>query len=163
MNETPSPDTLRGIAFFRGIPDEGLKQLAAISRLSNFPRGETLFREGDIGDEVYVVVKGEVSLVICTPKEGCRHLAKVTDGELLAWSPMLQKPRLTAMAHALEPTQVVGIDAEKLRGLCEENASLGYHVMHRIAEVLAERLSGARMQLMEACGLRLPEYAPETD
>ncbi|MEQ8786885.1 MAG: cyclic nucleotide-binding domain-containing protein [Pirellulaceae bacterium] len=163
MNQSIDLETLRQTSFFSGIPDEQLARLAEISREASFQRGDMLFQEGDLGDEVYIVVKGEVSVVICTPKVGCRHIGTVSDGELVAWSPMLQHTRLSAGAHVIAATRVIAINAAKLRALCEEDAKLGYHFLHRIAEVLAERLSGTRMRLMEAHGVHLPEFVPETD
>jgi CRP-like cAMP-binding protein len=163
MSPSISLDTLREVSFFAGMPEEQLNHLAEISREATFQRGDMLFKEGDPGDEVYFVVKGEISVIICTPKIGCRHIGTVSDGELVAWSPLLQHARLSAGAHAIAPTRVIAIDAEKLRALCDEDAKLGYHFMHRIAEVLSERLSGTRMRLMEAHGLHLPAFTPETD
>jgi CRP/FNR family cyclic AMP-dependent transcriptional regulator len=163
MNQSLSLDTLREVSFFAGMPEEQLNRLAEISREATFQRGDMLFKEGDPGDEVYFVVNGEISVIICTPKIGCRHIGTVSDGELVAWSPLLKHARLSAGAHAIARTRVIAIDAEKLRALCDQDAKLGYHFMHRIAEVLSERLSGTRMRLMEAHGLHLPAFTPETD
>lgn len=164
MSSSIKIETLREIKFFAGIPDEQLNRLADISQEKNFQRGDTLFREGDVGSEVYIVVKGEISVVICTPKVGCRHIGTVSDGELVAWSPLVEHhDRLTAAAHAIAPSRVVAIDAEKLRALCDEDPRLGYHFLRRIAEVLAERLGATRLRLMEAYGVHLPEYVQETD
>jgi hypothetical protein len=35
--------------------------------------------------------------------------------------------------------------------------------MHRVACTLAERLSGTRIQLLEMCGVHLPEFPIESD
>ena len=79
---------LRGIEFFHNIPDEYLNRVATISRIVEFPGRHDIFREHESAKDVYFIISGRVSLVICAPPFGCRQLMEVTAGELIGWSPL---------------------------------------------------------------------------
>jgi CRP-like cAMP-binding protein len=76
---------LRGIEFFHNIPDEYLNRVATISRIVEFPGRHDIFREHESAKDVYFIISGRVSLVICAPPFGCRQLMEVTAGELIGW------------------------------------------------------------------------------
>jgi hypothetical protein len=41
------------------------------------------------------------------------------------------------------------IDSTKLRELCDQDHDLGYHVMRRLANIVASRLMSSRLQLLD--------------
>jgi CRP-like cAMP-binding protein len=149
--------------FFRGTPDKYLEQLADLARPVEFPKNTTIFQEHDEAKDVYLIVRGEVSLVICTPKLACRQITLARDGELIGWSPLLGRPRLSDTAHTLTRVEAIAFDGSRLLKLCADNPPLGFELMQRAAQVLAERLNATRLQLLDACGVRLPEVAIESD
>ncbi|MEQ8785197.1 MAG: cyclic nucleotide-binding domain-containing protein [Pirellulaceae bacterium] len=163
MTDSIALKSLHDIAFFGDLSDAHIAKLADISREVEFARGDTVYREGHVGSDIFVVVSGALSVVICTASAGCRHISTAGPGELVGWSPVLRRPLVTARVQALEPTKTIAIDAQRLNRFCEEDAEFGYQLMRRIAEVLADRLSGTRLQLMDACGQHLPKYVGDTD
>ena len=61
---------LRSMEFLRDIGVEHLDQLASISRLVDFGPRTTIFHEKEPAKDVYFIIDGTVSLVICAPKVG---------------------------------------------------------------------------------------------
>ena len=163
MSESTILETLRGVEFFHGIAEEHLKRLADISRLVDFPANTNIFRENDTAKDVYLIISGEVSLVICQAKVGCRELVKVGDGDLIGWSPLVARPRLSDTARTLTATKAIAFNGEQALALCSDDTELGFEFMHRVAQVLAQRLSATRMQLMEMSGVQLPDVQLESD
>ena len=163
MSKEKILEALRGMEFFRGIGDEHLQHLAGISRLIEFPAHSTIFRENELGSDVYVVINGRVSLVICAPKVGCRTLMEVGDGELIGWSPLVGRPRLSDTAHTVTATSAIAIKGEQLLTLCGEHPQFGFEFMHRAAQVLAQRLAATRIQMVKMTGRQLPEVVLESD
>ncbi|HEX2685652.1 MAG TPA: cyclic nucleotide-binding domain-containing protein [Kofleriaceae bacterium] len=53
---------LAATPLFAGMPSDALQELVANLQLVLLERGEQLFREGDPGDALYVIVEGEVSV-----------------------------------------------------------------------------------------------------
>lgn len=56
--------------------------------------------------------------------------------------------RLTATARAIQPSQLLKLNGEALRELCQADPQLGYGVMGAIAQTAMERLHCARQQLI---------------
>jgi CRP-like cAMP-binding protein len=53
---------LKSTSLFRSVPGEGLKRLSDFIQEKKVAAGEVVFREGDLGDEMYLVRSGQVSL-----------------------------------------------------------------------------------------------------
>lgn len=163
MIDTSILETFRGLEFFRGIADTHLERLAAIANFVEFPAHTEMFREHEHAKNVYVIVSGRVSLVICQPKVGCRQLVEVGGGELIGWSPLVGRNRLSDTAWTLTPIKALSMEGAEVLELCEKNCDLGFQFMRRASQVLAERLSATRMQLFEMGGSQLPNVQIESD
>ena len=164
MSETDSQvDLLRGVEVFRGASDDDLRNLVAMAREAEFPKGETIFREYDEAKEVYAIVSGSVALSLCHLKQNCRQIATVADGGLLGWSPLLGRMRLSDTAYTLSPVKAFVFDGAELMNYCEANPKFGFAFMRQAASVLAERLSATRLQLFDVHHMNLPEATLESD
>ncbi len=163
MSEPAILDTLRGVEFFQEIADEHLHRVAEIARPVEFPANSEMFHEHDIAKDVYVIVSGQVSLVICQPKVGCRQLMQVGDGEFVGWSPLVGRAHLTDTAHTLTAVKALAFDAEALLAQCSADPKFGLEFMQRVAVALAQRLSATRLQLLKLSGMALPAIQIESD
>lgn len=164
MNEHENVlNALRRSSFFQKAADQHLESLAKISRIVEYPARTNVFEEFEEAKDVYIVVSGEISLVACEPEVGCRQLSSARTGELLGWSSLLERSRLTATAYTLIPSKVIVIDGHQLHELCQREPALGYEIMSRTAQALSERLAATRVQLLEMSGVHLPEVALESD
>jgi CRP-like cAMP-binding protein len=163
MSDQTILDALRDVAFFHDLTDAQLTRVAAIARLVEFPADSEMFHEYDTAKDVYVIISGNVSLVIFTPRYGYRELAEVGAGELIGWSPLVGREHLFDTARALEPTKALAIDGEKLLALCKEDSAFGCEFMHRAAIVLAQRLGATHSQLRKITGYDLPAVPLESD
>ncbi len=163
MSDPTILEMLRSVTFFSGIADGHLEELAKIARAVEFPARHEIFREHDTAEDVYVIISGEVSLVICEPSVGCRQLMEVGAGGLVGWSPLVGRHRLSDTARTMSPTTAVAINGEKALALCSADPEFGCEFMHRTAIALAERLSATRLQLMKMSGFQLPDAQIESD
>lgn len=163
MSDKRVVELLSGADFLAGMAEEHVQKLAEISRLAEYPAHVDIFHEDERAKDVYVIISGRVSLVICTPKVGCRQLMQVGSGELIGWSPLVGRARLSDTAHTLEATTAIIIDGDRILALCAEHPEFGFEFIYRVAKVLAERLRATRMQLLDICGVSLPRYQTETD
>jgi CRP/FNR family transcriptional regulator, cyclic AMP receptor protein len=53
---------LKSTPLFRNVPGEGLKRLSDFVQEKSAREGETVFREEDLGEEMYIVRSGQVSI-----------------------------------------------------------------------------------------------------
>ncbi|MBO4712227.1 cyclic nucleotide-binding domain-containing protein [bacterium] len=54
---------LKNIELFHDIPGEVLADIAALLEEETFEKGQYIVNEGDLGKEMYMIVKGEVEVV----------------------------------------------------------------------------------------------------
>jgi CRP-like cAMP-binding protein len=155
-------ELLRGHNFFRGVDEKYLQQLAGMCRLAEFPPRTKIFEEFDRAKEVYFIVDGQISLAICDAS-GCRQITLIGQGELLGWSPLIGRSRLFDTARTASKVHVLVFDGQNLVNFCEKNPEFGFEFMRRAARVLADRLSAARVQLLELSGVHFPEFPLESD
>ena len=156
-------EKLKGCDFFQGFDVDHLNRLADICQLQQFPAHTTVFEEDDRARKVYVLLSGEVSLVICEPEDSCKQIAVIHAGDLMGWSPLVGRARLYDSAHSLTPVTALVFDGSALMDFCAKNPAFGFRFMHRVACTLADRLSGTRLQMLEMCGVHLPEFPIESD
>lgn len=155
--------TLRGVEFFFDIATEHLERVAAISKTVEFPAHHVIFREDEPAEDVFIIIDGRVSLAFCAPKFGCRQLMQVGTGELIGWSPLVGRLRLSDTAQTMTLTTAIAMDGQRILALCAEDPQFGFEFMHRAAQTLASRLNATRMQLFKMNGLLLPEVQIESD
>ncbi len=60
-------ELLQRIPFFANVEPAKLKLLAFTSERVAFERDQVLFRQGDSGDAAYIIVEGEVDVLVDTP------------------------------------------------------------------------------------------------
>jgi CRP-like cAMP-binding protein len=69
---------------------------------------------------------------------------------MVGWSALLgEQGKMTASAIAVEDTELVVVQAERLRRLCEVSHDFGFHLMRSMASALAKRLLATRLQLLD--------------
>jgi CRP-like cAMP-binding protein len=98
---------------------------------------------------LYVVEEGRVAIEITVPGRGREIILTVGPGEVFGWSSIFHQRPKTASARVVERTKAVGLDASRLRELCDADSRLGYILTRRILEVVSERLRATRMQLLD--------------
>ena len=107
MPENPREEQLlRSAPLFGGMDAENARSLIAMMTRREVSRGETIFREGDDGHGMYVIVRGKVKLAR-TARDGRENLLALLGvgdmfGELSVFDP---GPRMSR-AHAVEDTVV---------------------------------------------------------
>ncbi len=141
---------LQTIPWFQDLNPEYFDKLAGISSLIEVEAGEKLYQQGDKQDYIYVVLKGRVAVEIAIPGKGRTRIYTAEPIEMLGWSSVTPVVRQrTASAVTVLPCLLVRMKASKLQKLCDQNHSLGYVVMRRIANVAASRLLVTRFQLLD--------------
>ena len=140
MNQKELINSLQTIPWFQEISDEHFEKIAGISSLVEVDANQELFREGDPEDYLYIVLQGRVAIEMFVPSRGRIRIYTAESMDVVGWSsvtPVVR--RRTAGAQAVLPSCLVRLDAAGLRQLCEEDHKMGYIVMRRMANVVANR------------------------
>jgi CRP/FNR family transcriptional regulator, cyclic AMP receptor protein len=93
--------------------------------------GQTLFREGDTGDSMYVLLEGSADVFV-----GEILVESATPGALLGEMALVDSSPRTATVVATMPARLARIDERRFHFLVQQTPYFATHVM----KVLAERL-----------------------
>jgi CRP-like cAMP-binding protein len=137
---------------FAGLEEDHAAQLAGCARTTGWDAGEMLFREGDAADAFYVVRRGRVALELFVPNRGALTIDTIESGEVLGWSWLFPPFRWHFDGRAVEPVRAIAVDGACLRGKCDDDAALGYDLMHRFSQVMLDRLQATRFRLADVYG-----------
>ena len=114
---------------------DALLEGRAVSVRKDFAAGQLLMREGDVGEEAYVIVTGEVE-IYKTINEKQVMLVHLTDGDVVGEMAMIAKAPRSATVKAVKDTEVVVITDELMKqGLSKLPPWMG-----RTVEALVNRL-----------------------
>jgi CRP/FNR family transcriptional regulator, cyclic AMP receptor protein len=151
MSESSSPpDLMQQLSthpFIKGLPPDDVESLAALVRTEEFEPLEVLFMSGTDADTFYLIRTGVVSLRVDTGRTKARRVQTISEGSALGWSWLFPPFVWQFDAIAQTPVRCFAFDAAALREKFDEDPRCGYHVMGRVAEIMAERLQATRRQM----------------
>lgn len=125
---------LRRVPLFADLPPADLKQLAAIAEEQVHPDGDVICEQGEPGDELYVIVSGEVRVV----SRG-NEIARRRPGEFVGEVALITGAPRNATLVAAGETRLLRIERRQFEGLLRERPDAGLAVMRVLAERLTER------------------------
>jgi CRP-like cAMP-binding protein len=97
----------------------------------SFEAGQTVFKEGDVGDAMYAVVEGSVDLI-----HRGRTFETVEPGGILGEMALIDESPRSMTAVAASPARLVRVDQKRFMFLVHEHPTFSLQVM----AILTERL-----------------------
>lgn len=94
------PNLLARIPFFTTLPEEDLDKLASEMEVVNLKSGEILFREGEPGEHLYVVVTGHLEILKAPGTEDELVLNTIHEGEYIGEMSLVTGAPRTASVRA---------------------------------------------------------------
>jgi CRP-like cAMP-binding protein len=142
--------TLHRIPWFVDLTPTQLDCLASIATLFELEEGDILFKEGDREDYLFILLEGQMALEIEVPTLNDVLIYTAEAWDIIGWSSMTPIVRQrTASVRATKPCVLIGLNSKLLQQTCDEDHELGYVVMSRLANVVANRLLTTRLCLLE--------------
>lgn len=101
---------LRPVTLFAGLSEGQLEQLVTNTRLQRFTAGETLVREGEPGDSLFIIRGGQVNVYVAHADSGQVLVAQRNSGEYFGEMSLLTGAPRTASVVAAVDTEVIILD-----------------------------------------------------
>ena len=139
---------LKGMALCRTLSAAEFEAIAAILETREIAAGSELFREGEPGDGLFLVVAGEIDVVKRGPR-GERSLARLGAGGVLGEMSLITSDARSATGRATLDTRVLRLPAQRFRALLEGGSTAALKIAAAIAEVLARRLATMNSMVLE--------------
>ena len=117
--------------------------------LRTYESGDTIFRQGDPADSLFLMLHGKVALEVEGGDRPPVTIQTIGRGEILGWSWLVRPHRWRLNARVVKMTEVLKLDGGTVRAALEERPSEAYWFLMRLLPVIAERLENTRLQLSE--------------
>ena len=128
---------LRRIPLFVDLSPADLERLALIAEEQGYDDGETIAREGELGDAMHIVTEGVIRVVSAADGDE-RVLARRTAGEVVGeMSIITRNPRIASLI-ADGPVRTIRIGQREFESMVRERPDLALGVMRVLALRLAE-------------------------
>lgn len=145
-------DMLESHPFFAGLSPYALELIAGCASNVHFAEGSRIFDEGAPASLFYVIRQGRVALEVHSPAKGPLIIDTMDGGDVLGWSWLIPPYQYFASARAVTPVRATALDGACLRGKCEADTDLGYHLLKRVTTVMYKRLQSTRIRLLDLYG-----------
>lgn len=124
--------------FCRGLNKDELIIVESILNITNLNKGEILFSAGDEGDELYLVINGEIDIRLPTTKHHYKRLATYGAGTYFGELSLLKPGKRVADAVATFPTKLMSLNRETFEKLRTEYPGLAQGILMNLAEIQVE-------------------------
>jgi predicted acylesterase/phospholipase RssA/CRP-like cAMP-binding protein len=132
---------LRAIPFFRNLPAGALEAVASQLQLEHHVRGDVVFREGEPGDTMYLVVSGQVEVLAGADRS---PLAALGPGSFVGELALLLGEPRSATLRVVADTMLWSLHRRDLDVLLTEHPVIGVE----LSRELGRRLVATNRQLV---------------
>lgn len=118
---------------FNELSSGEIAWLGKHAEVREYPAGHTIFKEGEEGDGIYVVVQGTVQITVLINETERRTLAELRAGDFFGEMAVLDNDPRSATATAAEWVQVVFISRDVLLKMLESSPRLAVSLVREFS------------------------------
>jgi uncharacterized protein len=133
-------DPHKTIGLFAGLRPSQAKIVTLMGQLRTFPCGHPIVRQGEVGDEMYVLIGGmaEVRVTVNGQSRVVRHLQR---GDVFGEMGLIRRHQRTAdVIAAEEEVEVLAVNERFLTRMQRRYPRIGARIFLNLAKVLSDRL-----------------------
>jgi CRP/FNR family transcriptional regulator len=144
---------LREVPSFKSLSAEQIETLAGFCKAITFEAGNTIFRQGELGDSLYIVVEGKVGIEREVKDESDTvSLTIIKSRQYLGFFSLFNQAPRSATATAMKKTVIMQIKQDAFATFTLQNPEL----LAEINQVLVQRLLEAYDTIAELTRSRKP-------
>ena len=133
-------ELLRNVAIFKDLDDSELGEISEVCKEEKFVSGEYIFREGENGNRLYLIVDGEVRISRDVPGSGEEALAVLKPGALFGEMAVFDRTERSTHAISNGGTTALTITRADFEMLLDFNREMAYKVLWSVTRLLSARL-----------------------
>lgn len=143
-------EKLKKVPLFEGVKESTLERLAESAVTKKFKAGETIIREGEYGEEMFILTKGTVKITkyitLHKSEEDAPDMEKdlitlhAEDHPYFGEMALLEREERSATVTALTDVELLSISADKFDEIAKQDYESAYKIVLHIAKTLSSRL-----------------------
>lgn len=138
-------DVLKSLQMFRYLSYKELVRIMNISETASYDLGDYVFREGDDGSDMYVVLSGKVRL-----DKGDVTVVEMTQGQHFGEMALVDHSKRSLSAIASTKARLISIKRTDFYAVIKKEPPLAVKLLWSFVQVLTERLRTTTTELGDA-------------
>lgn len=152
MNSKNLANFFKQVPLFSNLDEAEIDQLSQICSERNFEKGQTIFYEEDMGTSFYIIISGQVKIVMLS-SDGREHiLGLLKEKDFFGEMALLDGEPRSATAIALVDVKTITITREDFHRILKNNPAMSIKIM----AVLCKRLRQADRHVESLAFLSAP-------
>ncbi len=135
-NDQIDEAVVRKAPIFSGLDEAAASSLRASMSLVKLRKGQSLFKEGDDGDHLFIVSNGKVKLGTKSPDGRENLLMILGPGDMFGDLSLFDSGPRTATATAVTDTKLLSLGQDKVIPWVKEHPEVSLHLLARLASRL---------------------------
>ncbi len=135
-----TPSLLKRLDIFSSLEDDAMSRVRRLMKRQLVPAGWILFREGDEGQQMYIVMAGRVAISINTDAGDEIEVAQVGEGSFFGEMAILEKDLRSATCRTVSDCVLLSLDSAGFRVLMNDEPTAAISIMQKMLNTAAGRL-----------------------
>jgi len=127
---------LTKVPLFAYLRTDQLSRVAPLLEPVAWPKGTRIFDMGDIGLEFYIITDGRIGISVDPDPNRLVFINELKAGDSLGEMALIDNEPRSATAHALDDTQALALEKEKLHGLLISYPELSIGMLRALSQRL---------------------------
>jgi predicted RND superfamily exporter protein len=136
-------DPHKAIPLFEGLRPLQAKIVTLMGELKVFPKNKAIVRQGQMGNEMYVLLKGSADIYIEAHGQS-KRIAGLVRGDVFGEMGLVRHHERTADVVATEDVEVLAVNERFLSRVKRRYPRIGAQIFFNVAKILSDRLEEAR-------------------
>ena len=145
-------NSLRQIPLFASQPEEVVALLAVYSRALRFAPGEAVVRQGEEGSEMFVIVTGEVAVLVQTAAGREVELRHLQAGQFFGELSLLIGARRSATVRAVQECELLSLAKTGFALVLEKHPEFADSVRQSLETWQADQVQALEQELADGLG-----------
>lgn len=133
-------DMIESAQMFRDFSRNEVEDFARYTRAYKVEKGETIFREGEKGSYMCILIDGKVDIFKRTDVNDKKKVTTIRPGRTMGEMSVIDAQSHSATGIAADPVKLVMLTKQNLERLIEDNPALAVKVVFKIAGLMSMRL-----------------------
>ncbi len=134
---------------FRDFDWHDIETLSEYTQAYEAPKGLTLFKEGDIGNYVCLIIKGKVDVYKRDLNDNEKIVAQIGAGKTLGEMAIIDGELRSASAITAEQTDLILLTKDNFLRILNEKPGLAARILLQVSRLLSQRLRRTSGQLVD--------------
>ncbi len=136
-------DPHKTIPLFAGLRPFQAKLVTLMGELKSFPKGQPIVRQGESGNEMYVVINGTAD-VFMHSSEQSRKLGSLERGDVFGEMGLIRHHERMADVIATQDVEVLAVNERFLERIKRRYPRIATEIFSNISKILSDRLEQAQ-------------------